>query len=254
MLGLLCNFKDQDGDYVSRLLPTSSACPLRADHNWRALDARHGRVLLSLLLGLYLSVWDPITDGWHQLPPVSDVWQPECWNTAVLCASTASGACDHIDCRSGPFIVVAVGCSSHEMCLCVYSSDSSSWSELTFVPGTHWVRLVPTALVGTALYFVIDASSRTLRYDLATRETSVIPLPTRSIWHNTMLMTMEDGGLGAATGHGVARLSLWSMEANPNGDIGWTQIRVIELGNLFTVNPLSISSNFVGFADGVLLG
>jgi len=43
------------------------------------------------------------------------------------------------------------------------------------------------------------------------------------------------------------------MEANPNGDIGWTQIRVIELGNLFTVNPLSISSNFVGFADGVLL-
>jgi hypothetical protein len=74
MLGLLCNFRDQDGDYVSRLLPTSSACPLRADHNWRALDARHGRVLLSLLLGLYLSVWDPIMDGWHQLPPVPDVW------------------------------------------------------------------------------------------------------------------------------------------------------------------------------------
>jgi hypothetical protein len=74
MLGLLCNFRDQDGDYVSRLLPTSSACPLRADHNWRALDARHGRVLLSLLLGLYLSVRDPITDGWHQLPPVPDVW------------------------------------------------------------------------------------------------------------------------------------------------------------------------------------
>jgi hypothetical protein len=54
-----------------------------------------------------------------------------------------------------------------------------------------------------------------------------------------MLMTMEDGGLGAVNG------------GESQSYIGWTQIRVIELGNLFAVNPLSISSNFVGFADGI---
>jgi hypothetical protein len=37
-----------------------------------------------------------------------------------------------------------------------------------------------------------------------------------------MLMMMEDDGLGAAIGHGVTRLSLWSIEANPNGDFEWT--------------------------------
>ncbi|KAG0512769.1 hypothetical protein BDA96_10G042900 [Sorghum bicolor] len=37
------------------------------------------------------------------------VWYPGHWNAAVLCAATASGTCDHINCHGGPFIVVAVG-------------------------------------------------------------------------------------------------------------------------------------------------
>lgn len=46
-----------------------------------------------------------------------------------------------------------------------------------------------------------------------------------------MLMTMEDGGLRAAIVDGATIRSAWSMEANPNGDMGWTQIESLSLGS-----------------------
>ncbi|OEL16531.1 hypothetical protein BAE44_0022449 [Dichanthelium oligosanthes] len=261
VLALFCNFRDQDGEYVTRVAPTSRSSPLRAVQvYWRALDARHGRVLLRGMTsptdshpgeaGRHLLVcdWDPITFGRCLLPPALT----EC-HAAVLCA--AGDACDHLDCHGGPFIVVALGPGIEAMWLCVYSSDSGSWSEpIHIAPAPEYgISVKPAALVGNALYFAIDRSRSILRYDLATRETSVMHhLPPESWGRATVLMTMEDGGLGVARAdRATARLSLWKMEASPNGDIGWTEIRAIELGNLLPVDALPISSGFVGFAHGI---
>ena len=63
-------------------------------------------------------------------------------------------------------------------------------------------------------------------------------------------MTTEDGGLGVARMEG-RRLSLWSMEANFNGSMGWAQIRAIDLVKLLSVDAHSNFSDFVGFAHGV---
>lgn len=68
----------------------------------------------------------------------------------------------------------------------------------------------------------------------------MIHLPPKASECATVLMVMEeDGGLGVDMD---ARLSLWSMEANPNGDMGWTRTRVTELEKLLP---------FLGFAHAV---
>ena len=41
------------------------------------------------------------------------------------------------------------------------------------------------------------------------------------------------------------------METRSNGDIGWAQIRVIELEKLLPVNALPISSTCTAFAHGI---
>ncbi|WVZ68141.1 hypothetical protein U9M48_017122 [Paspalum notatum var. saurae] len=195
MLGFICSmFDDNDNEdcvCVSRFVPTSSFCPLHADHGGRVLDAgaRHGRVLL---LPTYtegegetdflLLVWDQpaTTDERWELPtaPVGpsnhDVSH---WNATVLCAATASAACNHLDCQGGPFMVVSVGITTNQVsALCVYSSQVGAWSERTLLPKC-FVDETPTALVGNTLYFSIEFGDMVLAYDLATRETSVIRLP-----------------------------------------------------------------------------
>ncbi|OEL38664.1 hypothetical protein BAE44_0000317 [Dichanthelium oligosanthes] len=137
------------------------------------------------------------------------------------------------------------------MWLYVYSSDAGSWSVQTCVAPTTAcsVDREPAALVGNALYFPIGVGSSAVRYDLATRETSVMRLPPESWGYAAVLVAMEDGGLGVARLEGgvTGGLSLWKMEAGANGDIGWTQTTVVELGNLLA---LPISSRFLGFAHG----
>lgn len=111
------------------------------------------------------------------------------------------------------------------MTLRVYSSEAGTWSEPTSVvqfPKYH-VDEPPSAIVGNALYFVIDSSRRILKYDLATREINVHHQPPGSYRTCTTIMTVEDGGLGVARMEGP-RLSLWSMEASPDEGMGWAQI------------------------------
>ena len=47
---------------------------------------------------------------------------------------------------------------------------------------------------------------------------------------------------------GAAILSAWSMEASPNGDMGWTQIESLSLGSC---SLLVLCPQFVGCADGI---
>uniref|UniRef100_A0A0A8Y5Z5 F-box protein AT5G49610-like beta-propeller domain-containing protein n=2 Tax=Arundo donax TaxID=35708 RepID=A0A0A8Y5Z5_ARUDO len=251
MLGFLCNLKEEGCEYAARFVPTSSSCPPHADHrDWRALDARHGRVLLCTMpWGYGLSVWDPATDERRELPRVP-LHGRFSWNAAVLCA--AHGACDHLDCHHGPFLVVFVDSDTERLRVHVYSSEAGAWSKPTCGPPspTYGVLMVPSALVGSAFYFLIDATNSILKYELATRNMSVIQLPPDFSVDFAVLMAMGDGGLGFARLEN-SRLFLWSMETGPKGDAEWAQTRVIQLETLLPVDASSISYDFVGFAHGV---
>ncbi|CAL5034376.1 unnamed protein product [Urochloa decumbens] len=131
-------------------------------------------------------------------------------------------------------------------------SASSATSQVASarLPGYNQINLGPTALVGRSLYFTIWRSKRLLKYDLATRQVSVIPLPTECFSTSVVPMTTEDGRLGFAH---IAnnRLCLWSREAAPGEGAGWAQRRVVELQTLLPRAALSSPLDIAGFADAV---
>ncbi|XP_039827498.1 uncharacterized protein LOC120689257 [Panicum virgatum] len=186
MLGFFCN------DYLtSRFVPTSSApLPHVIRVDWRSVDARHGRVLLSAASwhsfsfgcsGDDLVVWDPVTGDHHRLPKLPDHMYPHpycCnWTAAVLCAA-AEGGCDHLDCHRAHFLVVFVCIGSREAVACVYSSETGAWSGRASAQLRRArVHLAaPSALVGNALHFMSGDYGRNikiLKHDLGTQEISL---------------------------------------------------------------------------------
>ncbi|CAN6180915.1 unnamed protein product [Urochloa humidicola] len=279
MLGFFGNPSGTQGAEVALFVPTRSSFPSppRADRRGlRALDARHGRVLLYATprgANDPLVVWDPVTDEQRYLPAVPQ-WRPQApgactwsWSAAVLCAASAGGGCDHLDCRRGPFLVVyvgttrtrtSVGTTHNSTSVHVYSSDAGAWSLATIahqLPSEFSVMVMePSVLVGDALYFrcCLGMSIRILEYNMATREVSVIPfrLPPESYnWQRTVLMASEDGKLGYAIVH-MSRLCLWFREIGTNGDVAWAQTRVIDLDALLPVDALVSESHVAAVADG----
>ncbi|OQU92620.1 hypothetical protein SORBI_3001G377100 [Sorghum bicolor] len=228
MLGVFCTRHS-----VSSFVPTSSVpLPHAMRSNWRAIDSRHGRVLLrSLPWGhdfLVLSagnllVWDPITDEQCPLPKLPDQLfsrVPCTWTAAVLCAA-ADGVCDHIDCHSGgSFLVVFMCTAAREAFTCVYSSETGAWSEPT---------------------------SAKLRH---AEETSLIRLP-RTNYRQIALVKMVDGRLGFSGVH-ESKLYLWSREAGSEKYAGWAQSQVIDLETLLRpLGTLMDSLDVICFVDGV---
>ncbi|CAM0151711.1 unnamed protein product [Urochloa decumbens] len=259
VLGLLCNSRRElchcdEGD-VFRFVPYARFPGGRAfHHNYRrAIDARHGRVLLRGMLWLddgqlgpgEFTVWNPITGEERTLPPLPCY---EDWNAAVLCAAHATGACDHLDCHRGPFLVVVVDTElTGDIVVHIYSSEARSWSGgQTVVPRPNkpasW--LWPSVLAGNSLYFMLRRRRSILKYDLGTLEISVIDDLPRTSCRPDVLTTTEDGRLGFAT-VSKSRLYLWTTKDGPAG--GWAQSRVVDLQKLLPVDAHSV----VGFADGV---
>ncbi|CAL4900150.1 unnamed protein product [Urochloa decumbens] len=264
VMGALLNLSDSDA-FFARFIPTSLSFPQRhADlRGWRMLDAHHGRALFhSLPWGLEpwdneLVVWDPVVGKRFTLPKLP--WEPNpyerTWNAVVLCAATAAardgGGCNHLDCRRGPFLVVFVLTGHEETFARVYSSEDNAWSEPTYAPRMDdYLELAPTVLVGNALYFMFHRTARVLKCDVATQEMTLIDLPPTTYPHHIVLTTTEDGDLGFA-GADEFRLYLWSREYGPDGNVRWTQSRIIELNTLLPVDALSTSPDVLGFADGV---
>ncbi|OEL25704.1 hypothetical protein BAE44_0013277, partial [Dichanthelium oligosanthes] len=108
--------------------------------------------------------------------------------------------------------------------------------------------LVPGALVGNVLYFVLDFSDRILKYNLDTREISAVCDP-YACYGKVVLMAMEDGRLGFARVE--SRLLMWSREDGPGKDDGWVQSKVINLEALLPVEVISRPLEVVGFAYSV---
>jgi hypothetical protein len=241
LLGFLCDLSARGG-FLARFVPTtpSSFRPPRADFpDLRAHDARHGRVLLHTYpysrTPLAFLVWDPLTDKRRELPRLP--WYLDSWKATVLCAA------------------VFVGTDEDEMFTYVYSSEAGAWSKPVFPehPGDRvgWER---SALAGNALYFALQKSDRILKYDLGTREKSVVELPfvrTNQIFSPFKpieLTTMEDGRLGFARVE-ESRLCIWSRDGK---DVRWVLSKVIDLKKLLHLDCSSAKiPQLVGFAEGV---
>ncbi|TVU40590.1 hypothetical protein EJB05_14057, partial [Eragrostis curvula] len=174
------------------------------------------------------------------------------FNAAVLCA--AHGACDHLDCHHG-FLIVLVDSPTGNIRVQVYSSEAEGWSEpiSSIHSANDGVKMTPPALVGNALYFVIDESQGIFKYELSTQNMSIIQLPSDFTVDCSVLTTVENGGLGLASLED-STLNLWSMQTGPEEYVRWEKIRVIQLQTLLPVN-VTISYGFVGFVHctGVVL-
>jgi hypothetical protein len=281
VLGVLCNISGHGG--TSRFIPTSSLRfhqPLPDRSRWLVLDSRHGRVLLTNWdrergpVDDPLVIWDPITGDHLKLPELPRQQEWTSWNAAVLCAA---GGCDHLNCHRGPFLVAVVGCGHGVLFGLVYSSEAGYWSLPTnSVEHADVDYLACAALVGNALYFKSEICiqafrSKIIKYDLSTWKMSAFYLPYEmSLWSTftidlplsrlehgprIVLMATEDE---ARLGFGAVRdskLYLWEWEAVSGsvGDAGWAQSKVIDLQTLLPADANSISTELVGFADGVAL-
>jgi len=215
-----------------RFIPTTAFCSPRTNFwDMRVLDARHGRVLC-VKGASFLAVWDPVTDELRQLPLPQESDLP--WTAAVLCS--AAGACDHLDCHQGPFLVVFVGTKHGNTVVYTYSSDAAAWSEP--VSGQNYIFTFPTGsvLVGIALYFGNEMRRRALKYDLELRQVSVIRLPhlRRRNLRQPLLTTTESGGL-VLIDKDDFELYMWSRKDTHEEDAKWER-RVIGLKEVFPVD------------------
>ncbi|CAM0877565.1 unnamed protein product [Alopecurus aequalis] len=261
VLGFLHDCRDEG---MANFIPTTaSAFSLAAPDRrlWRALDCRHGRALF-ISKGRArdtkeLLVWEPITGAQQRLPvPVED-W---CSSAAVFCAADG---CDHHDCLGGPFCVVFVFCDDQDIDVeeyvtsaCVYSSETSTWGELTSMHGEDAMDFTDysSVLVGRSLLYFMSDVGLILEYDLARNELTVIdtPGPESNYEQRFNLMLAEDGGLGLVQDLN-SQLKLWSREASEGTDARWVPNRVIYLGNLLPIDALVNAGSSIlvlGFTEG----
>ncbi|CAL5091887.1 unnamed protein product [Urochloa decumbens] len=247
MLGFL--YQRRDGtDFV----PTSSFRPPHAVRDgWRVLDARHGRVLVLNAAELYktmemaLIVWDPSPTTSRAYPFRSSRPSP---GTRL----TTTGGTDNL--------------GEGRACAHIYSSEQGAWSERITVVQHHngcdgIVRRVHGALVGNAIYFNYEMSTKILEYDLGRQELSTINLPSAFHGWQILLMEADDGVLGFATVQD-SKLCLWAREAGVHRNVGWAQRRVIKLDKLLPVPDYNRSASLdaytiasapfvVAVADGI---
>jgi hypothetical protein len=259
MLGMFCSGCSL---VYRRFVATTAFRAHHAERGYRrALDARHGRVLL-LGEGGTLFVWDPITGEERKVP--SPRLPPQytmslTWTAAVLCSSASASGCDHLDCHHGPFIVVVVrsllgAAGVVETLICTYSSDAAAWSEPTRGQGPSYLRglvdpRMRSVLVGNAFYFGILKERAALKYNLQLHQMSWIQLPPSvPLRRQILLITTEDGGLGLATEH-ESKLYVWSRKDADDVDARWEQSRVTELKMLLPVDADFTSLYAVGSTD-----
>ncbi|WVZ61615.1 hypothetical protein U9M48_011463 [Paspalum notatum var. saurae] len=250
--------------YCTRFLPTSSFRPpytYAVPADWRATDARHGRVLYSD--GGDLVVSCPMTGDTRRLPKP---WPPHTsenychWSAAVLCPAPG---CDHLDCPRGSFLVVAVVSLTREphpsTCAYIYSSETGTWRVAASVdhPARSAVLGKPLIAAGNALYSKFFLGSRScsvlLEYDLGKQELSFIDLPPNAPpWQWPTLLVENGGRLGIAAIM-QSKLHIWLRDdtAGQNG-WGWARNRVIDLMTLFPdICTATISPHLLTFVDGI---
>jgi hypothetical protein len=243
----LLGFFEVDRAFGCWFAPSSPTSPLPPTHpdprELFVLDSRRGLVLLRTPgwrkdePAVSLIVWDPVGRRQWEFPPPEFADDIVYDNAVVLCAD------DHLGCRGGPFTVVYVGTDGGPGTpyASVFSSQTRAWSAVATIPDKYLeiLRCGPKALLGNVLYFC-GCDNLVLRYDLFSRQLSIIEGPIRSCDYYVLVKT-EEGVLGWATMEEESELCLWSMETAPNGAVAWTQRTVVKLDN-----PCGL----LGFLDG----
>ncbi|KAL6647782.1 hypothetical protein ACP70R_015219 [Stipagrostis hirtigluma subsp. patula] len=236
---------------LARFVPTSSFGAPPPDRRGRhVLGCRHGRVLLEDRESWDLIVWDPATGDERRLPEVPDIHTLGDRNAAVLCAAHGAG-CDHRDCHGGPFLVASMGVGDKlDAHAYLFSSETGAWSapsvfQLEPTRSCLTIDRLPAAVAGDGVCFIGDYSDGILRYDLATRDLSLIAVPFD--YDDDIIVTpMEDGELGFACLNRQHRciLSLWSFV----WFAGWVVLRVIDLEMLLSIDKY-MTPYLSGFAE-----
>ncbi|EES00116.1 uncharacterized protein LOC8080520 [Sorghum bicolor] len=269
LLGLLHRLKVMQGDPEPRLTPTTAAplSPYPDRGRSRALDCRHGRVLLHVGADCWhFVVWDPVTGDEHRLEEPGIPWL--IYSGAVLCAVPG---CDHLDCHGGPFRVVFVVTDDHEELVkaTVYSSETGAWSSPVTLDsgcesyakhrrdaladsGFYYIPYVQPrrgAVIGDEAYFTLRWGNAIVKYDWGNNSISLINPPTQHVYH-VALMVMEDSSLGFACVQDSS-LYLWSRKVNSEQTAEWVQCRSIELEEIIPVIRPDDKPLVVGCAEGM---
>ncbi|WVZ53986.1 LOW QUALITY PROTEIN: hypothetical protein U9M48_004864 [Paspalum notatum var. saurae] len=261
MLGFLYNTRpsdDNDGRAVARFVPMSASRVRPADRiSHRALDSRHGRVLL-VDDDVYSSsstfvVCVPVADERRVLP-----------KPPLRCGALRLRRC----CRRRvqppglPRRALRRGARGHyaldrdHLLLCLLVA-ASAWGEPVYGPHSDYVigGRPRSALVGNALYFVFEGNKTILEYNLGLRAMSVIELPREQtqpfikLFGPVELTTTVDGRLGFARVE-KSRLCVWSMEEA--GGARWALRQAIELEKVLPLPAKWTSKLFLaGSAEGV---
>jgi hypothetical protein len=110
-------------------------------------------------------------------------------------------------------------------------------------------------LLGNELHFPCRYSQAILKYDLSTREVSLIDLPNEFHYKHVVLMSTEDDGsmLGFATvlDSNLSVMCSSTVPASGGGGVVWYQSsRSVELKGLLPAAAYPSSLEVVGFADG----
>ncbi|CAL5077083.1 unnamed protein product [Urochloa decumbens] len=233
--------------------------PAAASNSCRAIDCRHGRVLIDTS-GCGFIVWDPITGGQHHLSfPAHAQENLSSFTGAVLCAVDG---CDHLGCHGGPFLVVFVGGSGRTHAVdvenntwaSVYSSETGAWSAQISSINCYVMARGPSLLIGDVLYFTV-CSKTILKYDLSRHGLSRIDTP-RAPYKSVPIDT--NGGLGLVEPYHNC-IYTWSQQDGVNGVGGWVRHNVAKLEELiptrrrwrYRVHPCDVI-RFVEGTDTVL--
>uniref|UniRef100_A0ACD5YVE4 Uncharacterized protein n=1 Tax=Avena sativa TaxID=4498 RepID=A0ACD5YVE4_AVESA len=242
---------DVFGCWFAPSTPISPFPPIHPDpRDFFVLDSRHGLVLLRTPgwkneepVARFI-VWDPVSRRQWEFPPPEFAANILYDNAVVLCSA------DRLSCPGCPFTVVYVGTDGPGIPhASVFSSETRAWSSVATIPdvppNTEIRRCGSKALVGNVLYFSCYHDI-ILRYDLSSRELSVMDWPPMDPGHDSVLMKTDEGVLGC-TMIQESEFCFCSMETGPDGAVAWSQPRFVELEEqLLPSRPFDV----IGFVDG----
>jgi hypothetical protein len=138
--------------------------------------------------------------------------------------------------------------------VCLYESESNAWGNIisTAFSFEHVISpLVPSVLVGNALYWMIDANC-ILEFDLERQNLVVIDqlVDTHvTHYHSFKILRTEDNGLGLAITSGGLSIQLWERKSNSDGVLQWVLAKTLQLHKLLKLEP-----GMEDYADALILG